>query len=89
MVDRSELWSGKASQNLTAKKKLERGHNNFGRITALKKGGGVKQKYRLVDFKRSKVGISAAVERLEYDPNRSAFIALIKYTDGELAYSGT
>lgn len=86
LVDRSELWSGKPVKNLTAKKKAGKGHNNFGRITAWKKGGGVKQKYRLVDFKRSKVGISAVVERLEYDPNRSAFIALIKYTDGELAY---
>ena len=62
------------------------GRNNHGRVTAWHRGGGHKRRYRLIDFKRRKFGVAAAVERLEYDPNRSAFIALIKYDDGELAY---
>lgn len=86
LVDRSELWSGKPVKSLLAKKSASKGHNNFGRITAWKKGGGAKQKYRIIDFKRSKVSMPAVVERLEYDPNRSAFIALIKYSDGEMSY---
>jgi large subunit ribosomal protein L2 len=86
LVDRSELWSGKPVKSLLAKKRAAKGHNNLGRITAWKKGGGAKHKYRIIDFKRNKVGMAATVERLEYDPNRSAFIALIKYTDGEQAY---
>ncbi len=86
LVDRSELWSGKPVKGLLSKKRSAKGRNNFGRITAWKKGSGCKNKYRLVDFKRTKVGMAAVVERLEYDPNRSAFIALIKYPDGEQAY---
>jgi large subunit ribosomal protein L2 len=86
LVDRSELWSGKPVKSLLAKKRAAKGHNNLGRITAWKKGGGAKHKYRIIDFKRNKVGMAATVERLEYDPNRSAFIALIKYQDGEHAY---
>ena len=62
------------------------GRNNNGRITARRRGGGHKRKYRKVDFKRRKFDVPAVVERIEYDPNRSAFIALIKYEDGELAY---
>ncbi|MDD9914412.1 MAG: 50S ribosomal protein L2, partial [Rhodospirillaceae bacterium] len=62
------------------------GRNNFGRITARRRGGGHKRKYRMVDFKRQKFDVAATVERLEYDPNRTAFIALIKYADGELSY---
>ncbi|MDP6895972.1 MAG: 50S ribosomal protein L2 [Rhodospirillales bacterium] len=62
------------------------GRNNKGRITARRRGGGHKRRYRLVDFKRQKMNVPATVERLEYDPNRTAFIALIKYEDGEMAY---
>ena len=62
------------------------GRNNTGRITARRRGGGHKRSYRIIDFKRTKFDMRATVERLEYDPNRSAFIALIKYEDGELAY---
>jgi large subunit ribosomal protein L2 len=62
------------------------GRNNMGRVTAFRHGGGHKRSYRIVDFKRRKWGVPATVERLEYDPNRTAFIALIKYQDGELAY---
>lgn len=86
LVDRSELWSGKPVKGLLAKKRAGKGHNNLGRITAWKKGGGTKHKYRIIDFKRNKVGVTAVVERLEYDPNRSAFIALVKYQDGEQTY---
>ena len=62
------------------------GRNNHGRMTARRRGGGHKRRYRIIDFKRCKFDVSATVERLEYDPNRSAFIALIKYDDGELSY---
>jgi large subunit ribosomal protein L2 len=86
LVDRSELWSGKPVKGLLAKKRAAKGRNNFGRITAWKKGSGCKNKYRIIDFKRTKVGVPAVVERLEYDPNRTAFIALIKYADGEQSY---
>src|SRR6202041_3594964 len=60
--------------------------NNHGRTTSFFRGGGHKQSYRIVDFKRRKADVPAVVERLEYDPNRTAFIALVKYKDGELAY---
>src|ERR1700758_1457534 len=86
LIDRSELWKGKPVKGLTEGKHSTGGRNNHGRITSRFRGGGHKQAYRLVDFKRRKFGVAATVERLEYDPNRSAFIALIKYTDGELAY---
>jgi large subunit ribosomal protein L2 len=86
LIDKSELWSGKPVKSLTAPKKANKGRNNFGRITAWKKGAGVKQKYRVIDFKRNKLGIKGIIERLEYDPNRSAFIALVNYEDGEQAY---
>ena len=85
LVDRSELWSGKPVKALTAGLTGNGGRNNTGRITMRRRGGGHKRRYRIVDFKRRKTG-SASVERLEYDPNRSAFIALIKYEDGELSY---
>ncbi|MEQ9198891.1 MAG: 50S ribosomal protein L2, partial [Rhodospirillales bacterium] len=62
------------------------GRNNTGRITARRRGGGHKRRYRVIDFKRNKTGMSATVERIEYDPNRTAFIALLKYEDGEVAY---
>ena len=85
-VDRSELWKGKPVKSLTKGTSKSGGRSNTGRLTSFRKGGGHKRSYRIVDFKRSKFDISATVERLEYDPNRSAFIALIKYEDGELAY---
>ncbi|MGO8868825.1 MAG: 50S ribosomal protein L2 [Alphaproteobacteria bacterium] len=87
MVDRSELWKGKPVKRLTEGKSSTGGRNNHGHITVWQKGGGHKQRYRVVDFvRRAKWGISATVERLEYDPNRTAFIALVRYQDGELSY---
>jgi len=86
LIDRSDLWKGKPVKGLTSGKSSTGGRNNHGRITSRFRGGGHKQSYREVDFKRRKVDMPAAVQRLEYDPNRSAFIALIKYQDGELAY---
>ncbi|MCY3830091.1 MAG: 50S ribosomal protein L2 [Rhodospirillaceae bacterium] len=85
LVDRSGLYKGKPVKHLTEGKSQKGGRNNAGRITARRRGGGHKQRYRIVDFKRTREG-RATVERLEYDPNRTAFIALIRYEDGELAY---
>ncbi|WP_019646042.1 50S ribosomal protein L2 [Novispirillum itersonii] len=87
LVDRSELWKGKPVKTLTEGLTKSGGRNNTGRITVWQRGGGHKRRYRLVDFKRNgKLGIPGTVERLEYDPNRTAFIALIRYEDGDLAY---
>ena len=86
IVDRTGLWKGKPVKSLTTGKSETGGRNNHGHITAHHRGGGHKRRLRLVDFKRRKFNVAGTVERLEYDPNRSAFIALIKYTDGELAY---
>ncbi len=86
LIDRSELWRGKPVKLLTEGKSHSGGRNNHGRITSRFRGGGHKQSYRLVDFRRRKFDVPATVERLEYDPNRTAFIALIKYQDGELSY---
>ncbi|MBU6449432.1 MAG: 50S ribosomal protein L2 [Rhodospirillales bacterium] len=86
LIDRSELWKGKPVKGLTEGQHSSGGRNNHGRITSRFRGGGHKQSYRIVDFKRRKFDMAATVERLEYDPNRTAFIALIKYEDGELAY---
>jgi large subunit ribosomal protein L2 len=86
LVDRSDLWKGKPVKALTEGKKSSGGRNNHGHITTRFRGGGHKQSYRYVDFKRRKFNVPATVERLEYDPNRTAFIALIKYQDGELSY---
>ena len=85
-VSREGLWKGRPEKTLTEGLSSKGGRNNNGRITTRRRGGGHKKRYRKVDFKRSRWDISATVERLEYDPNRSAFIALIKYEDGELAY---
>jgi large subunit ribosomal protein L2 len=85
-VDRSDLWHGEPVKSLTEGKRSQGGRNNHGRITVRFRGGGHKKRYRLVDFKRTKRDVVATVDRLEYDPNRSAFIALLKYEDGELAY---
>ena len=85
-VSREGLWKGRPEKTLTEGLSSKGGRNNNGRITTRRRGGGHKKRYRKVDFKRSRWDISATVERQEYDPNRSAFIALIKYEDGELAY---
>ncbi|TWT05731.1 50S ribosomal protein L2 [Reyranella sp. CPCC 100927] len=86
LVDRSGLHKGKPVKALTEGKHNTGGRNNHGRITGPHRGGGHKRRYRMVDFKRRKVDQPATVERMEYDPNRTAFLALIKYADGELAY---
>jgi large subunit ribosomal protein L2 len=87
LVDRTELWKGKPVKALTEGLSKKGGRNNQGRITVRFRGGGHKRAYRLVDFKRrGKFGVAATVERLEYDPNRTAFIALLNYEDGERAY---
>ncbi len=86
LVDRSALYKGKPVKTLTEGLTKSGGRNNKGRITARRRGGGHKRAYRMIDFKRRKWDISATVERIEYDPNRSGFIALIKYDDGELSY---
>jgi len=85
-VVNDELHKGAPYAPLTASKSKSGGRNNAGRITTRHRGGGHKQKYRIIDFRRTKDGIPAEVERLEYDPNRSAFIALVKYADGERRY---
>jgi len=85
-VDRSELWKGKPVKSLTEGLKKTGGRNNHGRITTRHIGGGHARRYRLVDFKRRKLNIEATVERLEYDPNRTAFIALVIYKDGTKSY---
>src|SRR3981189_114606 len=86
MVDRSALYKGKPVKALTEGKLGNGGRNNTGRITVRFRGGGHKKAYPMGDCKRDKVDVPAVVERLEYDPNRTAFIALIKYQDGEQAY---
>ena len=85
-VSTPELHKGKPVSSLVEKKSKNGGRNNVGRITTRHQGGGHKQHYRLVDFKRDKDGIAARVERLEYDPNRTAHLALLLYADGERRY---
>tara|TARA_Y100001970_G_scaffold286604_1_gene409204 strand:- start:1037 stop:1864 length:828 start_codon:yes stop_codon:yes gene_type:complete len=86
LVDKSKLWKGDPFKSLTKKFSSTGGRNNQGRITSRRMGGGSKRKYRLIDFKRNKFDVSGEVIRNEYDPNRSAFISLIKYEDGEYRY---
>ncbi len=86
VVDRSELHKGKPEKSLTVGLTKNGGRNNEGHITCRGQGGGHKRSYRIIDFKRSKFDVEATVERLEYDPNRTAFIALLNYNDGEKAY---
>lgn len=86
IVDRKDLYKGKPVKSLTEGLTKSGGRNNMGRVTAFRKGGGHKRTYRIIDFKRRKWDMPAIVERLEYDPNRTAFIALIKYEDGALSY---
>jgi large subunit ribosomal protein L2 len=86
IVDRSELYKGRPVKALTEGLRGTGGRNNHGHITARHHGGGHKRRYRIIDFKRRKFDVPATVERLEYDPNRTAFIALVRYDDGELSY---
>jgi large subunit ribosomal protein L2 len=86
LVDKSELHKGKPVKSLIEGLTKTGGRGGNGRVAVRFRGGGAKRLYRVVDFKRRKFGVPATVERLEYDPNRTAFIALIKYADGELAY---
>jgi large subunit ribosomal protein L2 len=86
LVDRSHLWKGAPIKVLVEGQHRSGGRNNDGRITTRHIGGGHKQAYRRIDFRRRKFDQPAKVERLEYDPNRTAFIALVKYHDGELSY---
>ena len=83
---KSDLYKGKPLKSLTRVKSKNGGRNNNGRITVRHQGGGHKQHYRVIDFKRNKFDIPAVVERIEYDPNRSSYIMLVKFEDGEHAY---
>jgi large subunit ribosomal protein L2 len=85
-VDRSELHKGKPEKSLTVGLSKSGGRNHHGRITTRHVGGGHKRSYRIIDFKRTKFNVAAEVLRLEYDPNRTSFIALLQYEDGEKAY---
>ena len=86
LVDRKNLWKGKSFKSLTVGRNSTGGRNNLGRITSRHRGAGHKHKYRQIDFYRKKDDIKAKVERIEYDPNRSAYVALIKYEDGIMSY---
>ena len=86
LVDKKHLWKGKPIKSLTVKSHSTGGRNNLGRITSRHKGGGHKQKYRQIDFYRKKDDMKAKIERIEYDPNRSANVDLIKYEDGLMNY---
>ena len=85
-IDRSELWKGSPLKILTKKSTEKSGRNNFGHITVRHKSAGHKKSFRIIDFKRDKFDLEAKVERIEYDPNRTSFIALIKYSDGIYSY---
>jgi len=86
LIKRDGLWTGKPEKALTEGLRKKGGRNNTGRITARRRGGGHKRRYRMIDFRRNKFDVVGTVERLEYDPNRTAFIALINYEDGERQY---
>ena len=86
LTDRKNLWKGKSLKSLTIGKHSTGGRNNLGRITSRHKGAGHKHKYREIDFYRKKDDIKAVIERIEYDPNRSAHVALLKYEDGVYSY---
>ena len=86
LVDRKNIWKGKPLKSLTVGKTSSSGRNNLGRITSRGKGAGHKNKYRSVDFYRKKDDLKAKIERIEYDPNRSAYLALVKYEDGIMNY---
>ena len=86
LIDRSSLWKGKPFKSLTSVNNSSKGRNNLGRITSRNHGGGHKQKYRVIDFYRRKFDSEAEVERIEYDPNRSCHIMLVKFEDGQKFY---
>ena len=86
LTSREGLWKGKPFKPLTSANNSSKGRNNYGRITSRNHGGGHKHKYRIVDFYRKKFNLSAEVERIEYDPNRSCHIMLVKFEDGEKFY---
>jgi len=86
LVDRAALYKGGPAKHLTEGLNRTGGRNNSGHVTAWHRGGGHKRRYRKIDFKRTKHDMMAVVERIEYDPNRTAFIALIKYEDGTHSY---
>ena len=86
LVDRGKLWKGKSLKSLTIGKHSTGGRNNLGRITSRSKGAGHKHKFRIIDFYRNKDDMKATVQRIEYDPNRSAYVLLIKYEDGTMNY---
>src|SRR5215475_2465028 len=86
LVDKSELHKGKPEKSLVEGLTKSGGRGGGGRIAVRFRGGGAKRLYRKIDFKRRKFDVVGKIERLEYDPNRSAFIALVKYADGDLAY---
>ena len=86
LVDRKNLWKGKPHKSLTVGRHSTGGRNNLGRITSRHKGAGHKHKFRIIDFYRNKDDIKAKIERIEYDPNRSSYVALIKYEDGTINY---
>jgi large subunit ribosomal protein L2 len=86
LVSRDSLWGGKPEKTLTVGLTKSGGRNNIGRVTARRRGGGHKRLYRIIDFKRNHHNVPATVERIEYDPNRSAFIALLQYEDGTKSY---
>ena len=86
LVDRKNIWKGKPLKSLTLGRHSTGGRNNLGRITSRHKGSGHKQRYRAIDFYRKKDDLKAKIERIEYDPNRSAYLALIKYEDGVTNY---
>ena len=86
LVNREGLWKGKPYKALTEKKRSSKGRNNYGRITSRNSGGGHKQRYRMIDFYRRKINMKAIVERVEYDPNRSCHIMLVKFDDNKRFY---
>ncbi|UQD54067.1 50S ribosomal protein L2 [Anaplasma phagocytophilum] len=86
LVDKTALWKGRPEKSLVSSRVSSGGRNSRGVITVRHRGGGHRRLYRVVDFKRNKEGVPAVVKRLEYDPNRTAFLALIQYEDGELSY---
>ena len=86
LVDKSKLWKGKPYKPLTSVNNPSKGRNNYGRITSRNHGGGHKQKYRHIDFYRKKFNMKAEVERIEYDPNRSCYIMLVKFEDNQKCY---
>ena len=86
LIDKNKLWKGKPYKPLTNLNSSSKGRNNLGRITARNVGGGHKQKYRIIDFYRKKFDVKGKVERIEYDPNRSCHIMLVKFDDGDRSY---